>query len=258
MLPATAGVVDDRLALPRRASIYEFGHVLHELQLNAWVLAYRRQLGDAVPRRGRAETTIEPPADDQEERARASMRFRRRLARSTGLRDVRARGRSARTPSIELDRGERRRAVTRCSIEFDRTRRVDKNYEKFRRYDTFLELVVEPLDRGARRARAVRGLRLPRREHQLGQFLHAADYELTGCQPPYWPRLQPATSSSAATGSSSPSSSDMHAWPPRRAARARGPARPPEPRQAPPRAYVASASQSATESGLERMVHSWC
>ena len=30
----------------RRRAIYDYGHVLHEIQLNAWVLAYRRALGD--------------------------------------------------------------------------------------------------------------------------------------------------------------------------------------------------------------------
>ena len=40
--------------------IFDFGHVLHELQLNAWVLAYRRALGDSFLG-WEGETTIEPP-----------------------------------------------------------------------------------------------------------------------------------------------------------------------------------------------------
>jgi hypothetical protein len=31
---------------PRR--VYDYGHILHDLQLNAWVLAYRRMLGSAL------------------------------------------------------------------------------------------------------------------------------------------------------------------------------------------------------------------
>lgn len=38
---------------------------------------------------------------------------------------------------LEVERGEDR-GVRTFFLEFDRTRRVDKNYEKFRRYDAFL------------------------------------------------------------------------------------------------------------------------
>jgi hypothetical protein len=37
---------------------------------------------------------------------------------------------------LEVERGEDR-GVRTFFLEFDRTRRVDKNYEKFRRYDAF-------------------------------------------------------------------------------------------------------------------------
>ena len=45
----------DRPALLATRPIYDFGHVLHELQLNAWVLAYRRALGDGAARLGRRD-----------------------------------------------------------------------------------------------------------------------------------------------------------------------------------------------------------
>ena len=43
-----------------RRTIYEYGRVLHELQLNAWVLAYRRLAGDALVA-WEGETDIDPP-----------------------------------------------------------------------------------------------------------------------------------------------------------------------------------------------------
>jgi hypothetical protein len=41
-----AGLVEPRERFLRR-EVYDSGHVLHDLQLNAWVLAYRRAAGDA-------------------------------------------------------------------------------------------------------------------------------------------------------------------------------------------------------------------
>jgi hypothetical protein len=42
-----------------RREVYDYGHVLHEVQLNAWVLAYRRAAGDASSR-GRGRRTSSP------------------------------------------------------------------------------------------------------------------------------------------------------------------------------------------------------
>jgi hypothetical protein len=48
--------------------VHEFGHVLHDLQLNAWLLAYRRQPGVGFLA-WEGERTIEPPPTTREERA---------------------------------------------------------------------------------------------------------------------------------------------------------------------------------------------
>ena len=52
---------------PRSAStprtIYDYGHVLHELQLNAWVLACRRDCSAPRCSPGSGETDIEPPRE---------------------------------------------------------------------------------------------------------------------------------------------------------------------------------------------------
>jgi hypothetical protein len=54
-----AGIIGPRERFSPRA-IYDYGHVLHELQLNAWVLATRRALGSALLCWD-GETHIEPP-----------------------------------------------------------------------------------------------------------------------------------------------------------------------------------------------------
>src|SRR5206468_4301372 len=46
--------------------VYDYGHVLHELQLNAWVLAYRRLLGPALIS-WEGETDIDPPTEVRRE-----------------------------------------------------------------------------------------------------------------------------------------------------------------------------------------------
>src|SRR5215216_2999068 len=56
-----AGLLDDR-ARYRARTIYDYGHVLHEIQLNAWVLACRRALGDALLS-WEGECDIAPPPE---------------------------------------------------------------------------------------------------------------------------------------------------------------------------------------------------
>jgi hypothetical protein len=79
---------------------------------------------------------------------------------------------------IELDRGDGE-VPQALLIAFDRTRRVDKNFEKFGRYDTFLvwwwNLLPEALH-----APEPYVVFVCQEEDQLDQFLHAADYELIG------------------------------------------------------------------------------
>jgi hypothetical protein len=64
-------------------------------------------------------------------------------------------------------------------IEYDRTRRVDKNYDKFRRYDTFLCWWWRHTPLGDSDQPPF-VLFIGQDENQRGQFLSAADRELTG------------------------------------------------------------------------------
>lgn len=155
--------------------VHEFGHVLHDLQLNAWVLAYRRQPGVRFLS-WEGERTIEPPPSTKDDHLEP-----RWLPgggwTGPGLRDWR--WRPVRPDAvIELDRGEWKVPHT-LLVEFDRTRRVDKNFDKFRRYDTFLVWWREFME-AADLLPAPYVVFVCQDEDQLDQFLYAADYELTG------------------------------------------------------------------------------
>lgn len=92
------------------------------LQLNAWVLAYRRAAGDAFLS-WEGETHIEPP---REARAQQGVLRGGDYWSAERLRDPRARRlRPDAVLEVACDDTDRRRVFF---IEFDRTRRVDKNY----------------------------------------------------------------------------------------------------------------------------------
>src|SRR5215207_4731570 len=109
--------------------VYDYSRVLHELQLNAWVLAYRRAAGPALLG-WKGETDIDPPIGAKRGQLRLDGDWS-----AKGLYDPRAR--LVRPDSVleVADDGNRVRVFL---VEYDRTRRVDKNFGKFRRYDAFL------------------------------------------------------------------------------------------------------------------------
>jgi hypothetical protein len=166
-----AGLVGARERFVRR-EVYDYGHVLHDLQLNAWVLAYRRAAGDAFLS-WEGETHVEPPRE-----ARASQGVLR-------LDDYWSAER-LRDPRPRLVRPDAVLEVARLDgdgsrmffIEYDRTRRVDKNYEKFRRYDTFLCWWWQHTSFADRDLPYV--MFICQDEDQRDRFLDAADRELTG------------------------------------------------------------------------------
>ena len=152
-----------------RREIYDYGHVLHDLQLNAWVLAYRRAAGDAFLS-WEGETHIEPP---REARAQQGVLRVADYWSAKRLRDPRAR----------LVRPDAVLKVARDGtrlffIEYDRTRRVDKNYERFRRYDSFLCWWWQHMGYADGEPPFV--LFVCQDEDQRDRFLRAADRELTG------------------------------------------------------------------------------
>jgi len=152
--------------------VYDYRYVLHELHLNAWVLAWRRMLGDRLLA-WEGETQIDPPP---------GVRKAPHIPSDEdivlqGLKDTHAKSlRPDDLLELETSSGGCRPFL----IEYDRTRRVDKNFEKFRRYDTFLCWWRQETNFADRALPYV--LFVCQDDEHLDLFLDAADRELTGCR----------------------------------------------------------------------------
>jgi hypothetical protein len=165
-----AGLVDGRARYRARA-VYDYGHVLHEIQLNAWALAYRRALGDAFLS-WEGETDINPPAEAR----KGQLRFEDDWS-AEDL--IQPQPRLLRPDAIlEIAAGPQR-ALRTLFVEYDRTRRIDKNYDKLRRYDAFLCWWVRYTPYADLESLPY-VLFVCQDEEQREQFLAAADRELTG------------------------------------------------------------------------------
>lgn len=151
-------------------SVYDYSRVLHELQLNAWVLAYRRIAGTALLA-WEGEIDIDPPT--------AAKRGQLRLAgdwSAKGLHDHQAR---LVRPDAVLETVDADDIVRTFLIEYDRTRRVDKNFTKFRRYDALLNWWWHDTPY-ADSDQPPYVVFICQDEHQREQFMAVADRELTG------------------------------------------------------------------------------
>ena len=155
----------------RAREIYDYGHVLHEIQLNAWVLAYRRAVGGAfsswagetaLVTDGRQNLSAVASDDSSVE----------------GLRQVRVRPVYP-DAVLEID-GESHGSEPRTLLlEYDRTGRPDKNFDKFVRYDAFLNAWWSATSLGRRRA-APFVVFVCQTCAQRDAFMAAADSEVLG------------------------------------------------------------------------------
>ena len=146
--------------------------MVHDIQLNAWILAYRRALGAGLLAWD-GETTIDAAAGLRRERERFDDDWS-----PEGLHDERPR--SIRPDAILEIAGDTPGAPSRLIfIEYDRTRRLDKNYDKFHRYDAFLTWWWHhsPL---ANREAPPFVLFICQDDEQRDLFLDAADRQLVG------------------------------------------------------------------------------
>lgn len=154
---------------PRR--VYDYGHVLHEIQLNAWVLAYRRATRPAFLSWD-GETAIVPETDVRSpEGVRLDDDWSPEDLRNERVRPVRP------DAVLEVERGDGLIPHTML-VEYDRTNRVDKNYDKFRRYDMYLNWWWRETE--LRDADAPLIVFVCQDAAHLEQFVRAADHELTG------------------------------------------------------------------------------
>jgi protein involved in plasmid replication-relaxation len=156
----------------RLRPLFDYGRVLHDIQLNAWVLAYRRALGNALLAWD-GETTIEPPSGLRREQERFDDDWS-----PEGLNDDRPR---SVCPDAVLEiAGDQPGASSRLIfVEYDRTRRLDKNYDKFHRYDAFLTWWWIHTAIGNRQAPPF-VLFVCQDHEQRDLFLKAADHQLRG------------------------------------------------------------------------------
>jgi hypothetical protein len=167
-----AGLVERRVRYRRRA-IYDYSLVLHELQLNGWALACRRLLGDRLLR-WEGETDIEPPAEARQGQGRLDDYWT-----VEGLRTPQPRLlRPDTTLELIVADNEPGEPAT-ILVEFDRTRRLDKNYDKFRRYDAFLNDWWRHTVLGERQEPPM-VLFVCQDDEQRERFLRGADHQLTG------------------------------------------------------------------------------
>jgi hypothetical protein len=156
----------------RHRPIFDYSRVLHDIQLNSWVLAYRRALGSHFLS-WNGETTIEPPARLRREHERFDEDWS-----PEGLHDDRPRS-VCPDAVIEIAGADSEVASRLIFVEYDRTRRLDKNHDKFRRYDAFLTWWWRHTPLGGRETPPF-VLFVCQDDEQRDLFLDAADRQLTG------------------------------------------------------------------------------
>jgi hypothetical protein len=164
------GVVDPSARFKPR-DVFDYGRAVHDIQLNAWVLAYRRLLGPQLLD-WQGEQHIIPPRPARQPQLRLDDDWS-----IEGLRDPLAR---PVVPDASLEIAEDVRAEPRLFLlEFDRTSRTDKNYDKFRRYDAYLAWWWRHTELGSR-GDAPYVLFICQDDAQRDDFLARANRELTG------------------------------------------------------------------------------
>jgi hypothetical protein len=163
------GVIDPDLRFKRR-EVFDYGRAVHDIQLNAWVLAYRRLLGpNLIAWHG--ERNITPPR---------AHRNQLQLEDNWSIEGLRNPGTGPVVPDAILHVADQQRDHARVFLlEHDRTTRTDKNHDKFRRYDAFLAWWWRHTELGAHHEPPF-VLFICQDQRQRDHFLACADHEVTG------------------------------------------------------------------------------
>jgi Replication-relaxation len=153
----------------RPRAIGDFKTVLHALQLNAWVIAYRDLTGERLREwRGEPDSRIE-----------FSSEARRQLAARTDLTGLQLDRPQPIWPDAALEVERTGGGISTLLVEFDRTQRPDKNHSKFLRYDALLCSWWRESVYGERGRRPL-VLFVCQDEASLEAFMRAADDAFTG------------------------------------------------------------------------------
>jgi hypothetical protein len=170
----------DSGALPRSArftarAVYDYRFALHDLRLNAWVLAYRELAGERLLAwHGEEEALIEPPTEAGKPNAPLGAH-----GRANGLKQPRPNTLypdAAVEAVVSVEAG-----YTTLLLEYDRTQRPEKNYPKFRRYDSFLCDWWQHTDY-ADQPSSPHVVFVCQNDRHLRRFLEGADHQVTGYQ----------------------------------------------------------------------------
>jgi protein involved in plasmid replication-relaxation len=170
----------------RPRHVREYSVVEHDLQVNAWVRAYRKLVGDQIidwlgPDQGRIEV---PTLYDSHAR-----RYRKVGIDDTPRgwenyrrpRDFRLRDFAPLVPDATITiYSDSLGKELDLLIELDRTRRATKNVDKLRRYDAFLTAWCRLTDRYRRGAVLAMAVFICPSEQQAKSLMEVADREVTG------------------------------------------------------------------------------
>src|SRR4051812_24034611 len=112
------------------ARVWDYSRLAHDVEVNGWVLALRRELGGRLSAwHGEREAAVRP--------SKLARQGRLQLLDSWTSAGLRGGARQVRPDALlEVELPSRKRA--RLFVEHDRTERPDKNIDKFQRYDNFL------------------------------------------------------------------------------------------------------------------------
>jgi Replication-relaxation len=154
--------------------LLDYSYVVHDLQLNAWIIAYRNVLGDQLID-WHGETPIQPPP----RRRQATLALAEAWT-PEGLKDPEPK--PVFPDSVLTIQRPGGPSPWTLLIEHDRTRRVDKNFDKFRRYDNYLTAWHHhaTLAHPDADSPAPYVIFICQTQEQRQAFMHAADHELTG------------------------------------------------------------------------------
>jgi hypothetical protein len=154
--------------------LHNFEYVRHDLQLNAWVIAYRRRVGDTVRGwLGEQESEVRPPDLPRQPRIE--------LAEGLTVEGLRAPRPQLIRPDAVLELALRsEQGFGAFYIELDRTRRPDKARVKLARYDAFISWWWRHSEAHAFQLDAPYAIFVCQDEAHMRAFLTAADAELGG------------------------------------------------------------------------------
>jgi hypothetical protein len=166
-------------ALPESARfhprpLHNFQYAIHDLELNEWVIAYRRLTGDAfLGWAGEEESEIRPSRTPTPRRLEIEDGLM-----IEGLREPRPQPlRPDSVLELELPNDQ---GYGSFLVEYDRTRRPDKIRRKLERYDAFLCWWWRQTDRYGAQLDAPYALFVCQDDDHVRTFLAAADAELRG------------------------------------------------------------------------------